>query len=80
MATEYQRFDVAERGLKKNEKMKAMVGAFVVGAALSAFSVWGIMTIANNSNNIQTSSLCATNDVIAPTAAQSDALSVCQKK
>eukprot|EP01084_Bolivina_argentea_P120627 213828_1 len=78
MATQgmYHQFDAAEKRIKKQEKIKTALIAFVIGSLLSILIFWGIQTVINKDNKSSTScNFKSTNYISQPTNKQSDALS-----
>eukprot|EP01083_Nonionella_stella_P265672 899687_1 len=76
MATQgmYHQFDAAEKRIKKQEKIKTALIAFIIGSLLSILIFWAIQTIINKDN--KSSTACKnTNYITQPTNKQSNALS-----
>mmetsp|Transcript_51206 Transcript_51206/g.46008 ORF Transcript_51206/g.46008 Transcript_51206/m.46008 type:complete len:422 (-) Transcript_51206:88-1353(-) len=76
MATNYQQFGDAERGMKKNERVKTVCGAFLIGALTASLITWGAMELSNKDSSSSTS--CTNKSYLTqpePTTEQADALS-----
>jgi len=73
--TQYQRFDEAERGMKKNDKIKTICGSFFVGAISATLIFWGISELAKKDQASSAAAACDSSYIVEPTTEQSDALS-----